>query len=749
MKLGHSCLSKALSLWFAGMMLVAMSACGGSSGSSDPPPMQPSPPPPPMSDVRSFSIELTGGQEVPPTETGASALAELDIDLANGAVSGSLQAADMQPTAAHIHIGHAGANGPVVVPLQQDGGDPLRFEVPANASLSAAQLDTLMSGGLYLNVHSAAHPDGEVRGQILPEDFSLVFAELSGSQQLPPQDILARGWAAITLDESASATAGVQLTLFGLGNASSVALHEGYAGTQGPMLGELVQSTTNPGHWFVEGLALDEDALASLRAGRLYLDVAAASAPDGLLRGQFVPEGVALLIDALSGAEEVPPVDTEAAGISALTLELDSLAFQIHVNTQAFEDASAAHIHHGFAGVNGPVLVPLAQDSQDLAHWSATGELGEAELELLGAGALYVNVHSPGHPGGEIRAQLRPDNIEVLFAPLDGEQLVPPVETPASGLAAVTVDKAARTLVAHVRVNELLMSTSGGIHRAPAGENGPERIPLEQDTEDVDHWFAAGAALDEEDYAAFLDDGLYMLVASQPHPDGEIRGQLVRAAALPVPDAPAVSLTAPEDGSELSGTVAVVAEVESSEEIVEVRFYADGEPIGSVSVPPFAIDWDTTAVADGPASLTAQAEDSLGSVGVSAPVVVTVANDSASGMTLVEIQAQVFTPRCAVCHFGSGNELPFSMNLNSAEASFDSLVNVPSEQVPGLLRVKPDNPDDSYLIHKLEGTQAVGDRMPQGGPFLDAATIQGIRGWIADGAPSGSGDPPPPPPPGY
>ncbi len=51
-------------------------------------------------------------------------------------------------------------------------------------------------------------------------------------------------------------------------------------------------------------------------------------------------------------------------------------------------------------------------------------------------------------------------------------------------------------------------------------------------------------------------------------------------------------------------------------------------------------------------------------------------------------------------------------------------------------RVEPGDPDNSYLIHKLEGTQAVGDRMPQGGPFLDEETIGDIRQWIADGAPN-------------
>lgn len=712
-----------------GLVLLILAGCGGSGGSGEPPPPPP-PPPPPVT----FEVALSGDQEVPRVETTASGSAELEVHLDTGAVSGTLVVDAMDATAAHIHAGHAGVNGPVIVPLEQDAADPSRFTVPANAALTAAQVDSLLAGGLYINAHSDAYPGGEVRGQILPDDFSLVFADLAGRQQVPAQDTGAQGRAAITLDESNSATATVHLTLFGLANATSVALQEGYAGTSGPVLATLMQDTIDPNHWFRAGIDLDDDGLEALLAGRVYLNVANAAFPDGLIRGQFLPPGVVLLLDALTGRQEVPPVETTAAGMSALTLDVDSLAFQIHVNTTELEDANAAHIHVSFAGTNGPVEVPLQQDALDPAHWFASGDFGAENLDRLLAGELYVNVHSPEHPGGEIRAQLEPDNIQVLFADLSGDQVVPPVATEATGLAAVTVDKEGRSVVAHVRLAGLLMSTSGGIHRAPAGGNGPERVALEQDTGDVDHWFAIGAPLDEADFAAFLEDELYVLIGSGTHPDGEIRGQLVRELPPVVPAAPVVAVTEPAAGSSVSGTVAIAASVDSELDIVEVRFFADGELIGSDDSAPYEVDWDTTGVADGNVVLTAQAEDVLGNVGVSPQVSVTVDNGAAAAMTLAEIQAEVFTPTCSVCHTGGGAVLPFSMDLSSAQASFASLVNVESEQASALLRVDPGNPDDSYLIHKLEGTQAVGDRMPQGGPFLDDATIQGIRDWIEAGA---------------
>ena len=61
-------------------------------------------------------------------------------------------------------------------------------------------------------------------------------------------------------------------------------------------------------------------------------------------------------------------------------------------------------------------------------------------------------------------------------------------------------------------------------------------------------------------------------------------------------------------------------------------------------------------------------------------------------------------------------------------------MNVNSVEVPSLKRVKPLDPDNSYLVHKIEGTAAVGGRMPLGRPALSAVEITLIRQWISEGA---------------
>jgi hypothetical protein len=96
------------------------------------------------------------------------------------------------------------------------------------------------------------------------------------------------------------------------------------------------------------------------------------------------------------------------------------------------------------------------------------------------------------------------------------------------------------------------------------------------------------------------------------------------------------------------------------------------------------------------------------------------------------LQANIFTPICSVCHVGGS--APEGLRLDEAN-SYNLLVGVPSTEVPSLLRVKPGDPANSYIIQKLQGHAAVGAQMPLGGPYLSSDTIAFIQQWITNGAP--------------
>jgi hypothetical protein len=108
----------------------------------------------------------------------------------------------------------------------------------------------------------------------------------------------------------------------------------------------------------------------------------------------------------LVGASEVPPVTTTATGTGTVTISPDRMV--VAKITITGMTAMAAHIHEGAEGKNGPVIVPFTMTSPNVFEAPAGAMLTEAQYASFKAGNLYVNAHSKEHPGGEIRAQLKP-----------------------------------------------------------------------------------------------------------------------------------------------------------------------------------------------------------------------------------------------------------------------------------------------------------------------------------------------------
>lgn len=145
-------LSKTLRLASASAMVLLAAACssmGGMGGGI----------------TEKTSAALTGAQEVPPVSSPASGRSTISV-ASDRSVSGAVIVTGMEPTAAHIHQGAIGTNGPVVLPLTKTA--PTTFSVPPGAKLTDAQYAALKEGKLYVNVHSAAYPGGEVRVQMAP-----------------------------------------------------------------------------------------------------------------------------------------------------------------------------------------------------------------------------------------------------------------------------------------------------------------------------------------------------------------------------------------------------------------------------------------------------------------------------------------------------------------------------------------------------------------------------------------------------
>jgi hypothetical protein len=675
--------------------------------------------------------ELSGAQSVPAIDTRASGLAAVTIDSTSGAVTIHANTMGLDDAvAAHLHTGFGGENGGVLVGLTVDGGDPSHWFVE-EAPMDAALADAIGAGATYVNVHSPANPGGEIRGQVIPDGILFAYGPLEGAQENPPVPSAASGSFAVTVDTGAlSLTAHANTS--GADDATGAHVHDGYAGTNGGVAVGLSQDPTNVAHWLVEAAAIDAGQLAAFEAGRLYVNVHTPANPSGEIRGQVAPPPIEVLFTSLSGAEEVPPVSSGASATAASTVNRDTGAITLHLRTQGADDAVASHIHGAFAGQNGGVVLGLSQDAGDVTHWSVVeGQFDEAGLSDYLNGRLYVNLHTPANPSGEVRGQIAPQDIQIVFTDLTGDAVVPPVVTGASGKASTTTNLATRNFVAFVNNSSADDATAAWIHVGGAGENGAEILALQQTADAPSQW-STEAALSSDNFADYRAGGLYALVTTPANASGTLRGQIDPPDSASFDNiAPSVTMLSP--GDPVADTVTLEATASDNQGVVEVRFLVDGNVVGTDTTAPYSVSWDSTSVANGDVALTAEADDATGNTGVSAAVTVTVENTQP--VSLADIQAQVFGPRCSDCHSGpSGGGLPSGLDLSSAANSHANLVNVMSVQT-AFDRVEPGNPDDSYLIRKLEGGPAiVGSQMPQGGPFLDQATINTIRQWITEGA---------------
>lgn len=105
------------------------------------------------------------------------------------------------------------------------------------------------------------------------------------------------------------------------------------------------------------------------------------------------------------------------------------------------------------------------------------------------------------------------------------------------------------------------------------------------------------------------------------------------------------------------------------------------------------------------------------------------------GTTLLDVQAQVLTPHCALsgCHVGSG--APFGLDMSSVSASSSHLIGVASGEMPSMQRVAVGDAANSYLYWKITANPGIGgDPMPLSGGPLSQANVDLIAAWINGGA---------------
>jgi hypothetical protein len=110
-------------------------------------------------------VSLTGAEETPPVTSAATGSGTIKI-ADDKSVTGGLKTSGIDGTVAHIHVGAPGKAGPPIITLTKNADGS--WSVPAGSKLTDEQFANFKAGELYVNVHSAEHKAGEIRGQLKP-----------------------------------------------------------------------------------------------------------------------------------------------------------------------------------------------------------------------------------------------------------------------------------------------------------------------------------------------------------------------------------------------------------------------------------------------------------------------------------------------------------------------------------------------------------------------------------------------------
>ncbi|MGE5235905.1 MAG: CHRD domain-containing protein [Acidobacteriota bacterium] len=515
-----------------------------------------------------------------------------------------------------------------------------------------------------------------------------------------------------------------------------------------------------------------------------YLDVATAAFPGGALRGQVLGDGPAATAFSSSlrgGSREVPIAgDPDGSGIAVAVLDRSTVDYYLWVKN--ISTPTAAHMYKGGAGQTGDAVVDFAPAfSGPQAAGSVVADPGVVSDILAHPDEYYINVHTSEFPGGAVRGQLAPTSTTLFFpvlahnpgaggsffrsnlrvmnvndedAPVYFEWF-PKGSSGAAGPAAKAIevvtgggeavlDDAVNLLFSAADRGSVAVMSSFPI-RAVADTFNDQR-PAGKGTYGqymeglgIDRAYPSGVLVlnsnrPQADLAGFRTNLGYFnpnpfdvkVAFNVRRPDGSLIGTPILSTFRPYANDLALyhqilggvpSSEQTQENFIITYTASAPVFIYSSvvDNVTSDALNQPSQPIPSASV---------QAAVAGPTP-TPTPSPTPGPTATATPTPIPPA-----AYTFSEIQGQIFTPICSACHPPNRN-----MNLQVGVA-YSNIVNVSSVENPALMRIKPGDPDNSYMYLKLIGDPRIlGSRMPLGGPFLTADQLARFRGWILAGAP--------------
>ncbi|MCB0664853.1 MAG: CHRD domain-containing protein [Saprospiraceae bacterium] len=477
-----------------------------------------------------FTGRLSGSNEVPAATTEAVGVVGilLSEDMATASVNLSINGLTGDFTGVHLHEAAAGSNGEVLVNLTDQFNSN---RISMTMDITPELLNKLMAGSIYINVHSTAFPDGEIRSQVvLEKDLSFVNW-ITGDQEMPAVSTQATGLVSANLTQVLNL---LEVNAFFKDLSSHVIgahLHSGLVGSNGDVVADL---TTMVDGNVISGSVDATSFLSDLMDGNIYLNIHTENNPDGEIRAQLNMWSGITADGWLAGEQSVPAISTAGLGLMAVNLDPSRQNMTVWAVTDDLSDQlMAAHLHLGSQGMNGGVWIDLTPGISDDNINLIQADFDPANIIDFLSGNVYLNLHTSNYPDGEIRGQVYPLIRDSYNYSICSEQETIDVinADSATGGGIASLDRKGSNLHLMAVASGLSGDITGvHLHNAPAGEDGPVILGL------TDLVTSGGVFLyyteDEFDMnigSVVRSRNAYINFHTADNPDGEIRGQIVKS----------------------------------------------------------------------------------------------------------------------------------------------------------------------------------------------------------------------------
>lgn len=485
-----------------------------------------------------ITTRLSGVNEVPAVETDATGLATLtfNADMTQATLNATVSNLSSPFTKAHIHEAPAGENGSSIINLTEEHN---KGRITKTFEVDKTFIAKLLTGQLYVNVHTENHGSGELRGQLAlaaPESFTGTF---SGGNEVPAVETATTGLASL---HYSAGTNTIELNAQWDALSSPITkahFHIAAAGENGSSVFTLTD--------FIVGNSIKAkfpagEYLSDLRQGNVYINIHTENHGPGEIRAQLTPVHGIIVDSWLTNDQEPHEVIVDQAGIGLAVFQITPTLDTIHTNVQlsGHNPVTKAHLHGGALGASGSSIVNYSEGINGSVI-TDTHAIDQSLLASILSGGIYINVHTEENGSGELRGQLYRLAGDAYAFDLCAEQEVPASvgaeNIGGSGVFIFNRDMDEANLM--VVVNDLTGAFTGShIHQAPAGEKGSNIFPF------TDSFMNGGAFVSftsesevpfDAAFAELIRTGnTYVNIHTESNTSGEVRGQIGKTLDCPM-----------------------------------------------------------------------------------------------------------------------------------------------------------------------------------------------------------------------